>query len=254
MKNILLLFILFTGLVSWGQRVNIDELTVSDDIYSFQGNVYNGSVYVLYDSGQLKEEFGVQKGILDGEYTLFQLDKYFKKMNFKDTLEIQSLLSHIDTTQIFISNQKKDSIRENRISYDIKFVELGVKKFSKYQERYREGKLKKEKLYIYQRYLQSIKKLENSIQRLKESYTILDSLELKLKEEKDKSLYRNQLKEKYTYVKGNQTGIHMIYDDYESLELEEELKVGVRDGSYKSYENGKVKEEGTCLNNQKNGL
>ena len=210
-------------------------------------------MYTTYDSGQLKEEFQIKSGVNHGQYNTFHSDKYFKSEDFKDTLEIQSLLSHIDTTQIFISNQKKDSIRENRLSYDIKFVELGVKKFYKYQERYSEGKLKKEKLYTYNRYLQSIKKLENSTQRLKNSYLLLDSLELKLKKEKSKPVYVNQLKEKYTYEKGYQTGIHQKYDENSNLLLEEELINGVRNGLYQRFKNRKIKEKGTYLNNKKNG-
>lgn len=240
------------GFVLLGQRVSIAELTVSSDSDSLNGNLYNGNVYVLYDSGQLKEEIQVKNGVLNGQYLkLLSAGPDFDNNNYQDTVKIQSLLSDLDTINTFISKLRQDSVRDEQISNNIKYNELGVKKFYRYAEKYRKGKLKKEKLNTYNRYLKSTKRLGQSIQRLKDSYWRIDSLGFQLVEERNKPIYKNWLEESFSYIMGNQTGIHKQFD-YNSfngealqsrvdkdktmlaaLVLEEELIDGVRNGSFK---------------------
>ncbi len=240
------------GFVLSGQRVSIAELTVSSDSDSLNSNLYNGNVYVLYDSGQLKEEFQVKNGVLNGQYLKFlSAGPDFDNNNYQDTLKIQSLLSDLDTINTFISKLRQDSVREEQISNNIKYNELGVKKFYRYAEKYRKGKLKKEKLNTYNRYLKSTERLRQSIKRLKDSYWRIDNLGLQLVEERNKPIYKNWLEESFSYIMGNQTGIHKQFDynsfNGESLQsrvdtdktmraalaLEEELIDGVRNGSFK---------------------
>lgn len=70
---------------------------------------------------------------------------------------------------------------------------------------------------------------------------------------KDNNPWEGKIKTVYTYFNGQKTGVHKEFDKNEKLALEEELIDGVRNGSYKKHENGQVKEEGTYLDDKKNG-
>jgi antitoxin component YwqK of YwqJK toxin-antitoxin module len=126
-------------------------------------------------------------------------------------------------------------------------------KFYKYKEKYNEGKLKGNKLELYEDYLYNTKKLDEKTIEVGEKRIERNKVEQKLKSEKNKSQYFHRIKDVYQYSNGL-CSLHKEYNKYEKLVLEEELKDGVRNGSYKRYENGTVKEEGTYLNNKKNGL
>ena len=65
---------------------------------------------------------------------------------------------------------------------------------------------------------------------------------------KDNNPWEGKIKTVYTFVNGQKTGIHKEYNKYEKLVLEEELKDGVRNGSYKSYKGDVIVEEGTYSN------
>ena len=250
MKNSLLLLILFTGLVSWGQRVNIDELSVSNDSYSLNGSSYNGSVYGLYDSGQLKEEFQVKNGNIEGDKIVYHQDNSFKKDRYKDTTLITQLEGNLKTLNDELSSLEKDSSMYYSRKSSLK-SEMGDK-YYKYKEKYNEGKLKRGKLELYEDYLFNTKKLEEKTLDVGEKRIERNKVEQKLNTEKDKSKYSHKKKDVYQYSNGL-CSLHKEYDKYEKLLLEEELKDGVKNGSYKRYENGEIEEEGIYINNNKDG-
>ena len=253
MKIILLIINLLSFTFVYSQRLPLSDVVVNSNVYSLNYNTYTGNIYELYKSGQLKSEYEVNDGKKHGTENIYFIENSYSNDSYKDTLVVMSLRNDLGSLELEISQLKEDSTREGGIASDIKYVELGIKKFYKYKGKYREGKLKKEKLTIFKRYVQSNNKFENSTQKLKNTSPIRDSLELKLNEEENKPFYKNQLEETYTYHEGNQTGLHQKYDESKIVLLEEELKDGVRNGSYKRYENGKIKEEGTYLNDKKNG-
>ncbi|MDC3308641.1 hypothetical protein OAV26_00280 [Crocinitomicaceae bacterium] len=122
-----------------------------------------------------------------------------------------------------------------------------------YQNKYNLDKLKHSKIILYKKYLTVDKTLNETVVNLLNIRNKIDSLKNNIEGEYHKPFYENQIEEIYTYHEGNQTGLHQKYDESKIVLLEEELKDGVRNGSYKRYENGKTKERGTYLNNKKNG-
>ena len=106
---------------------------------------------------------------------------------------------------------------------------------------------------MYKDYLTYTKKLKDKTSELSEKRNEKKIGEQELKSEKNKSQYFHTIKDVYQYSNGI-CSLHKEYNKYENLVLEEELKDGIRNGTFKMYENGKVKEEGTYLNNKKNGL
>lgn len=61
------------------------------------------------------------------------------------------------------------------------------------------------------------------------------------------------IKEITTYFNGSKTGVHKEYDLNQNMVLEENLKDGIRNGKYKKFVNGKIIEQGSYVNNEKEG-
>ena len=274
MKNILLLFILFTGLVSWGQRVNIDELTLSNETYSFNGKPYDGSVYVLYDSGQLKEGFKVKNGKIEGKMTFYRDDSFVKE-RYKDTTLILQLENDVITLNDELTSLKKDSVDYLNEKWDLeeeivgprpnmsnngfmtdkgyKWLKKEMNKKSSMKQKYRDGKLKGNKLVLWEDYLKCERNIKLTETEIKEKKNQIHSGESSIELEKGKSEYSHNKKNGYLYKNGS-CYYHAEYDKNEKLVLEEELKDGIRNGSYKRYENGEIEVEGIYINNKKDGL
>ena len=268
MKNILLLFILFTGLVSWGQRVNIDELTLSNETYSFNGKPYDGSVYVLYDSGQLKEGFKVKNGKIEGKMTFYRDDSFVKE-RYKDTTLILQLENDVITLNDELTSLKKDSVDYLNEKWDLeeeivgprpnmsnngfmtdkgyKWLKKEMNKKSSMKQKYRDGKLKGNKLVLWEDYLKCERNIKLTETEIKEKKNQIHSGESSIELEKGKSEYSHNKKNGYLYKNGS-CYYHAEYDKNEKLVLEEELKDGIRNGSYKSYKGDVIVEEGTYSN------
>ena len=268
MKNILLLFILFTGLVSWGQRVNIDELTLSNETYSFNGKPYDGSVYVLYDSGQLKEGFKVKNGKIEGKMTFYRDDSFVKE-RYKDTTLILQLENDVITLNDELTSLKKDSVDYLNEKWDLeeeivgprpnmsnngfmtdkgyKWLKKEMNKKSSMKQKYRDGKLKGNKLVLWEDYLKCERNIKLTETEIKEKKNQIHSGESSIELEKGKSEYSHNKKNGYLYKNGS-CYYHAEYDKNEKLVLEEELKDGVKNGSFKSYKGDVIVEEGTYSN------
>ena len=230
---------------------NVSVLEEKSNQYYLNGSLYDGSVYDLYDSGQLQEEFQVKGGKIEGDKIIYHQDNSFRKDKYKDATLITRLESNLTSLKDELSSMEKDSsgyynIQKSRRS------EMGDK-FYKYKEKYKEGKLKGKKLELYKDYLIYTKKLKEKTSELGVKRNEKKNGEQELKSEKNKSKYVNKIKDVYQYSDGI-CSFHKEYNKYENLVLEEEMKEGIRNGSYKRYENGKIKEEGTYLNNKKDGL
>ena len=172
--------------------------------------------------------------------------------NFKDVKLIQSLI-HSEKQEI-VALQKLIDKKTNLIN-DLNRIRLGYGvDFFTIKRKSIEGKLTGKKLDKFNDYLLLKDDYDEILVQIKKQSFRLAEVKEELFREVSKPYYQPNLKESYTYVNGQRTGVHKEYDKYENLVLEEELKDGVRNGSYKRYENGKVKEEGTYLNNEKNGL
>ena len=263
MRIILLLINLLSFTFVYSQRTPFSDVEVNDNGYTLNGTPYTGNIYELYKSGQLKSEYEVRDGqkhgteniyFIDNSFGLSQYANLLVKEKYKDTLLIQKLDTDLENLNQDISLLQKDSSYEYKIWNNLKYNEIGIKKFYKYKEKYEESKLKNDKLVLYEKYLTSENKYDGFTYQLKQKRT--DKLDVirKVRDEKNKPIYRNKREESYTYLNGSKTGIHNEFDKDENLVVEEILKDGVRNGSYKRYENGKIKEEITYLNGKKEGL
>ena len=76
----------------------------------------------------------------------------------------------------------------------------------------------------------------------------------KIQNEKNKPIYKHKISETYIYLNGVKSGIHKEYDKNEKLVLEDEYKGGVRNGSFKRYDNEVIKEVGTYVDDKKNSV
>ncbi len=265
--QILLVFIVSFSF-GYGQRYNVTELSTSENKYTLNGAFYSGKAYSLTKKAQLKEEFTIENGMLNGLYELYKIDDNYTHSKYKDTLLISRTIKNIEELELKIKELQKDSIRKldsvwiqeeellgGRVFKQTESVEVlkRKEKLKSIEEKYANDKLNEKKKIEYDNYVESQKEFTNCHVVL-----VLKRSELKQKNEalnleRGKPMFQNILSESYFYVIGNQTGIHSIYDKNGNKEIEETLYNGKKDGSYKKYYGSKIIEQGNYLNNEKEG-
>ncbi len=233
---------------------DISEIEFKDSKILLNGSTYDGLVTERYNQEQLKSVKRVKNGLITSEI-IYHEDKNYKSnlSNFKNIEVITS-----KTEQLGIMDYQIDKlIKEGEIQLSqrdhLKENEMGDK-FEKYQEKYNEGNLKGKKLELFNTYLKHKNNYEETTKKIKSDKKSRDEFKNSLFKEMKKPFYQPISKESFNYTNGQKTGVHKEYDKNEKLVLEEELKDGVRNGSYKRYENGEIEVEGTYLNNKKDGL
>ena len=88
---------------------NVSLLEEKSNQYYLNGSLYDGSVYELYDSGQLKEEFQVMGGKIEGDKIIYHQDNSYRKDKYKDATLITQLESNLTTLNNELSSMEKDS-------------------------------------------------------------------------------------------------------------------------------------------------
>ena len=172
--------------------------------------------------------------------------------NFKDVKIIQTSIQS-EKNEI-LALQKLIDKKTNLIN-DLNRIRLGYGvDFFTVKRKYIDGKLTGKKLDEFTDYILLKDDYDEILVQIKKQSLRLAQLKEELLKEASKPYYQPSLKESFTYVNGQKTGIHKEFDKNENLVVEEELKDGLRNGSFKRYENGKVKEEGKYLNNKKIGI
>jgi antitoxin component YwqK of YwqJK toxin-antitoxin module len=255
MKIILLIINLLSFTFVYSQRTPFSDVEVNDNGYTLNGTPYTGNIYELYKSGQLKSEYEVNDGKLNGYEKLYWVNSTYDENKYLDSLKIKEYTQNLNEVKPKYDTKFKDSVFHKNKSIDLYYNEIGgSKKFFKIQNKDASGKLEGDKKEVYDNYLFSINKLDEYEIELPVLRLNISALTKNLNDEKNKPIYRNKREESYTYLNGSKTGVHKEFDKDENLVLEEILKDGVRNGSYKRYENGKIKEEGTYLNDKKEGL
>ncbi len=265
--QILLVFIVSFSF-GYGQRYNVTELSTSENKYTLNGAFYSGKVYSLTKKAQLKEEFTIENGMLNGLYELYKIDDNYTHSKYKDTLLISRTIKNIEELELKIKELQKDSIRKldsvwiqeeellgGRVFKQTESVEVlkRKEKLKSIEEKYANDKLNEKKKIEYDNYVESQKEFTSCLAVL-----IIQRSELKQKNEalnleRGKPMYQNTLSESYYYVLGNQTGIHSVYDKNGNKEIEKTLYNGKKEGSYKKYSGSKIIEQGNYLNNEKEG-
>jgi len=233
---------------------DISEIEFKDSKILLNGSTYDGLVTERYNQEQLKSVKRVKNGLITSEI-IYHEDKNYKSnlSNFKNIEVITSKTEQLGIMDYQIDKLIKEG--ENQLSQrdHLKENEMGDK-FEKYQEKYNEGNLKGKKLELFNAYLKHKNNYEETTKKIKSDKKSRDEFKNSLFKEMKKPFYQLISKESFNYTNGQKTGIHKEYDKNEKLVLEEELKDGVRNGSYKRYENGEIEVEGIYINNKKDGL
>ncbi len=267
-KYLFLLVFIVSVSFGYGQRYNVTELSTSDNKYTLNGVYYSGKAYSLTKKAQLKEEFTIENGMLNGLYELFKTDDNYTHSKYQDTLLISRTINNIVELEIKIKELQKDSIRKldsvwyqeeellgGRIFKQTESIEVlkRKEKLKSIEEKYVDDKLNNKKTIEYNKYVELQKEFTNCHVTL-----VLKRSELKQKNEalnleRGKPMFQNTLSETYYYVAGNQTGIHTVYDKSGNKEIEETLNNSKKDGAFKKYSGNKIVEEGNYVNNEKDG-
>ena len=229
-------------------KKDISEIEFKDSKILLNGSTYDGLVTERYNQEQLKSVKRVKNGLITSEI-IYHEDKNYKSnlSNFKNIEVITSKTEQLGIMDYQIDKLIKEG--ENQLSQrdHLKENEMGDK-FEKYQEKYNEGNLKGKKLELFNAYLKHKNNYEETTKKIKSDKKSRDEFKNSLFKEMKKPFYQLISKESFTYVNGQKTGIHKEYDKNEKLVLEEELKDGVKNGSFKSYKGDVIVEEGTYSN------
>ena len=227
---------------------DISEIEFKDSKILLNGSTYDGLVTERYNQEQLKSVKRVKNGLITSEI-IYHEDKNYKSnlSNFKNIEVITSKTEQLGIMDYQIDKLIKEG--ENQLSQrdHLKENEMGDK-FEKYQEKYNEGNLKGKKLELFNAYLKHKNNYEETTKKIKSDKKSRDEFKNSLFKEMKKPFYQLVSKESFNYTNGQKTGVHKEYDKNEKLVLEEELKDGVRNGSYKRYEGDVIVEEGTYSN------
>jgi antitoxin component YwqK of YwqJK toxin-antitoxin module len=255
MKSKTLLVVLFIGIIhySFGQRLNLTTLKTENGKYLNGNNPYSGLVYELYASGFLKSESAIKNGVCNG-----LVKKYIDNTKSISTYQDSVKLKQYDDTLSHLS-KKLFQLYKDSANYSVKIKRVfdeeikTREKLDEWKQKYDEGKLRGNKLEIYTELRNASFGLDASMTDLKLARSNNLYFQRERKTEKNKPVYTNILSETYTYVDGNQSGIHIIYKKSGEKEIEETLDNGKKNGPYKRYSGNKIVEEGNYVNNEKEG-
>jgi antitoxin component YwqK of YwqJK toxin-antitoxin module len=253
LKTLLLVLLIGTIQHSFGQKVNLLTLKVENGKYLNGNNSYNGLVYELYASGFLKSESAVKNGVYNG-----LVKKYIDNTKSISTYQDSAIIKIYDDTLSYLSKRLfqlyKDSANYSSTIKRIFDEEIKTsEKLDEWMQKYDEGKLRGNKLEIYTELRNASLGLDASMTNLKLVRQNNLYFQKERKTEKNKPVYTNILSEMYTYVDGNQSGIHITYKKGGEKDVEETLDNGKKNGPYKRYSGSKIVEEGNYVNNEKEG-
>ena len=255
MKSKTLLVVLFIGIIhySFGQRVNLTTLKTENGKYLNGNNPYNGLVYELYASGFLKTESEIKNGVNNG-----LVKKYTDNTKSISTYQDSVKLKQYDDTLSYLS-KRLFQLYKDSANYSVKIKRIfdeeikTSEKLDEWKQKYDEGKLRGNKLEIYTELRNASFGLDASMTDLKLVRSNNLYFQRERKTEKNKPVYTNILSETYTYVDGNQSGVHITYKKGGEKDVEETLDNGKKNGPYKRYSGSKIVEEGNYVNNEKEG-
>ena len=256
MKLKTLLILILIGIIqhSFGQKVNLLSLKSENGKYLIGNIPYNGLVYELYASGFLKTESEIKNGVNNG-----LVKKYTDNTKSISTYQDSIKLKQYDDTLSYLS-KRLFQLYKDSANYSVKIKRIfdeeikTSEKLDEWKQKYDDGKLRGNKLEIYTELRNASFGLDASMTDLKLVRSNNLYFQRERKTEKNKPVYTNILSETYTYVDGNQLGIHITYKKGGEKDVEETLDNGKNNGPYKRYSGSKIVEEGNYVNNEKEGV
>ena len=274
---VFLIFLMFCDFLMGQIRVNQHSLTQTDGKYSFNGNLFTGSVYDLSDNHQLKNEFQVINGFVSGQSVFYVKKENFDKNKFVDTILVQKYQNQINLLSQEINDFKKDSLELKTSSDDLFYNKIGgLDKFYDLEEKNNKGKLKGEKKENYDNYFSFKNRIEENKKKLLSKRSEFSSVKLKLSQEKGKNIFENTKSELITFKDNNKNGLYEKYekskiietgnysnnqkngewkthDSYGKLTKLETYKYNKKNGKYQEFQNDKLITEGQYKDNLKEG-
>ena len=251
---VFLIFLMFCNFLMGQIRVNQDSVTVTDEKYFFNGNLLTSSVYVLFENQQLKNEFRVLNGLKNGQAIFYVKKENFDKNKYLDTFLVERYQNQIELLSEQFDNLRKDSIGLKTTFDDLFNNKIGgLDKFYDLEVKNNKGKLKGEKKENYDNYFVFKNKIEENKKELLSIRSELSSVNLKLNQEKGKSVFEHTKSELITFKDNNKNG---LYEKYEKSKIIEtgNYSNNQKNGEWKTYDSyGKLTKLETYIENKKNG-
>ena len=235
-------------------RIHQDSMTLTDEKYYLNGNLFSGSVYVLFENQQLKNEFEVSNGKKNGKSIFYVKKENFDKNKYIDTFLVKNYQKQFEILSEQLNNLRKDSIELKTTSDDLFNNKIGgLDKFYDLEEKNNKGKLKGEKKENYDNYFVFKNKIEENKKELLSRRSELSSVNQKLNQEKGKSVFEHSKSELITFKDNNKNG---LYEKHEKLKIIESgnYSNNKKNDEWKTYDSyGKLTKLETYIDNKKNG-
>jgi len=272
-------------------RIHKDSLVKKKEYYYYKDELYTGYAFTLFPTNQLKSEFEIKEGKVEGDFIEYHKEVNYEVKNYQDTI-LLSKLSDLLTQKEFelkcvsIKYQDIQGLNSELIS------KLGLKKLNKYLEAERSNNLKEKYIPILKKY----KSIADSIDVYKLKMSKLNEIKIdilnKIEKESIKPKIQNnifgkgQFKDNYqnsfwkyyningeliaagNFLNGDQTdkndngiprngriGNWKFFFDNGNIESEYNYKNGKLDGLFILWnKNGKKQQESIYKDGKLNGL
>jgi antitoxin component YwqK of YwqJK toxin-antitoxin module len=245
------LLIINSLLVSSQLTINENLLFKKDGLFTLNNINYSGNVHSFFNNGQIKSNYVLVDGKMQGIVQIYHAESNFKSSNYRDTLMVSEHFQQIDKIKSELKKNGQDSIvlNEKRNRYILEVIG-GDKKLIKLRSKYVDSKLKGNKRVLYDELL----KIENSqINLLNSSIQkryIIDSLENMIKKELEKPFFSPVVRYKFEMNNNQNSGVFIEYNSSGGALIEGSFLNDKKEGVWTYYYFGKIKSKG----NYKNGL
>jgi antitoxin component YwqK of YwqJK toxin-antitoxin module len=219
--------------------VSRESLKFNDGYYYYNFDLFTGKVYDYYSNGSLKSMHNLVKGIYEGKVELYFEKLAFKKSDYIDSTlikESSNKLQLVNTQILEANNQAKDLALRKSNFINLKFK--NIEKFQKLLNKGLIGKLKGEKLLLYNEF-KAIERQISLNKDLMRDYSLeVIRIEDLIRTEESKPHYSPKVSHEYYYNKGEQTGPSKSYYPSGDIILSQNYINGVLDGEWISYFRG----------------
>ena len=247
----LLIFFLFSVSQSYSQNIiSFSKLKERDNKLYLGEQEFSGLVVKTFITNQPKSITEIKDGNISGKVIEFIEDLSFASKSFKDTAEINRINYQISSKKQELEQAIQDTVKTSKEQYDFLNYEIGgSEKLLKLKEKDAEGKLKKNKKEIYDKYDQFVQTNKQCIRKFNDIQFQINKLNQQIKSENDKPTYISKKALEYSLLNGLKEGAAIVYDSYGNKFGEGSYLNGKQNGKWVYYfSNGKKLGEGSFLN------
>jgi antitoxin component YwqK of YwqJK toxin-antitoxin module len=238
--------------LAYGQDLIINEnyLHRKDNLLYCKNDLFSGTAFSLFETGQPKSKFNVHDGKLFGKYEDYYEDTNWIKSNYQDSNSINQFRKQILLAKNELNTIDSDILVLNREIQDYIAYNLGGhKKLEKLISKYNLGKLKNSKKDLLEKYYEKNSQLSKKQVVKKRAESEIKSLEDYIVLEMSKPHYKSKILNRYLTENNKKNGEYINYYFSGEICFSGNFKDDLKTGQWKYfYENGNLRSKGSFDN------